>query len=487
MTASAQKQGQQGGHPVMRSRLQQVIGEQAQLPERIPSIFQFIVRSAVAMNACMLLISLGMAYLLVSILVEGPLTTMAKEHMRHRVEVMVTAIEALVPPGTVFGPQMDPVLQERITRLIRQGKQNNDSVYFILFQIDGRVIGQGIEPENPGKNRRYATDADGVHHILLLSEAAKRGGGFVQYKWYKPDGRGPYQKIAYAKMLTGRQWWIASGVYLDDIAKVREEILSTQGWYLLGVSVVLFTFLSVGYRFGSNLGHEIVQPVVEQMKGLARLADEERGSFSGVLHTLAGNLTRRLPLKLSKMARAEDATTRQKILKEVVASIELFDQRAQRLERDIFPRVVLRHGVATALKYSVEELSEDPEFPEIDVDIDESLCRSDEGRESALYLVAQGLLQNVLKHAEATQARIALTSLANNVTLTVIDNGKGFDVDSVLHQAPTAHKRFGTPWMHAIVELYGGARPEITSIPGQGTTVRITMPWSRQSETERVL
>ncbi len=467
--------------------LQQVIGEQAELPEKVQSWFRFIVRSAVAVNVCMLLISLGMAYLLVSLVVEGPLTTMAKEHTRHRVEVMVTAIEALVPPGTVFGPQMDQKIQEPIKSLIRQGKQHGDSPYFILFRVDGTVVAQGIEPENPDTNRLYVRDVDGIPYIQLLIEAAKRGGGFVQYKWNKPDGKGPVQKIAYAKMLTGGAWWIASGVYLDDVTKVRDEILYEQGSYLSLLAAVLFTFLSVGYRFGSNLGHEIVQPVVEQMKGLARLADEERGSFSGVLHTLAGNLTRRLPLKLSKMARAEDASTRQKILKEVVASIELFDQRAQRLERDIFPRVVLRHGVAIALKYSVEELSEDPEFPEIDVDIDESLCRSDEGRESALYLVAQGLLQNVLKHAEATQARIALTSSANNVTLTVIDNGKGFAVDPVLHQAPSAHKRFGTSWMHAIVELYGGARPEIISIPGQGTTVRITMPWSRQSETERVL
>lgn len=467
---------------------QKVAGEQAELPGAIQSVVQFIMRSAVALNVCMLLISLGMAYLLVSIVVEGPLTTMAKEHTRHRVEVMATAIEALLPPGTAFGPQMDLEIQKRITSLIRQGKQHDNSPYFILFHIDGTVVAQGTEPENPGKNRRYATDADGIHHILLLSETAGRGGGFVQYKWKKQDGREPSKKIAYAKMLTGGAWWIASGVYLDDIAKVREEILSTQGWYLLGVSVVLFTFLSLGYRFGSNLGHEIVQPVVEEMKALAKVTDETRRLHAGVLHNLVGRVTVVLKDKLWEMADTVDTTKRHMLKQEASGIIDDFDGTCQKLEDDIYPRVVLDYGVG-ALTQLVEEAVEGRKTPRVSLRIDESVPRSDNGRECALYLITQGLLQNVLKSAQATQVRIDLTGQGEHVMLTVEDNGTGFDADAMAERKLSSHTRYGIPWMKAQVNVYGG-RITFTSKKRQadssehGTTVRVTLPWPPQRESQ---
>ncbi len=461
--------------------LQQISRQQPELSEVIPLVFRIIVRSAVAVNVCMLLVSLGMAYLLVSIVVEGPLTTMAKEHTRHRVEVMVTAIEALVPPGTVFGPQMDSKIQERITSLIRQGKQHDDSPYFIMFHIDGTVVAQGTEPENPGINRLHVRDVDGIPYIQLLSEAASRGGGFVQYKWKKPDGRGPSQKIAYAKMLTGGAWWIASGVYLDDIAKVREEILYAHGWYLLGVSVVLFTFLSVGYRFGNNLGHEIVQPVVDEMKELAKVTDETRRLHAGVLHNLVGRVTVPLKEKFWEMAQAVDATKRHVLKQEASVIIDDFDEKCQKLEDEIYPLVVQRHGIG-AMAELIEEETEGRESLHLALSVDASVPRSDNGRECALYLVAQGLIQNVLKSAEATQVRIELVYKAENVTLTVEDNGTGFDVDAAAQRELSPRARYGIRWMRAQVKVYGGHITFDSSL-GQGTTVRVTMPWPPRSGT----
>lgn len=461
---------------------QKVAGEQAELPGTIQSVVQFIMRSAVAVNVCMLLISLGMAYLLVSIVVEGPLTKMAKEHTRHRVEVMVTTIEALVPPGTMFGPQMDPAVQERITSLIRQGKQHDDSPYFILFHIDGTVVAQGIEPENAGRNRLNVRDVDGIPYIQLLSEAASRGGGFVQYKWKKPDGRGPSQKIAYAKILTGGAWWIASGVYLDDIAKVREEILYAQGWYLLGVAAVLFVLLSVGYRVGNNLGYEIVQPVVEEMKALAKVTDETRRIHAGVLHNLVGRVTVVLKDKLWEMADTVDVTKRHVLKQEASGIIDDFDGTCQKLEDDIYPRVVQDYGVG-ALTQLVDEEIEGRKTPHVTLSIDESVLRSDNGRECALYLIAQGLLQNVLKSAQATQVHIDLTGQGENVMLRVEDNGTGFDADAMVERKLSSHTRYGIPWMKAQVKVYGG-HITFASVLGQGTTVKVTLPWPPQRESQ---
>jgi signal transduction histidine kinase len=53
------------------------------------------------------------------------------------------------------------------------------------------------------------------------------------------------------------------------------------------------------------------------------------------------------------------------------------------------------------------------------------------------------------------------------VSLTVTDDGQGFDVDAAL-----AEDRFGLRGMRERAELVGGAL-EVTSAPGAGTTVRL--------------
>ena len=51
--------------------------------------------------------------------------------------------------------------------------------------------------------------------------------------------------------------------------------------------------------------------------------------------------------------------------------------------------------------------------------------------EEDLYLIAQEALNNALKHASATEVMVQLRASADGVSLEVVDNGKGFNVDSV--------------------------------------------------------
>lgn len=465
----------------MTSRRQHSTRQQYDLSKQLQDGFRLLVRSAAAMNVFLLLLSLVTAYVIVMVVVTSSLTKEAKDQARHMVDAMVTAIEGFVPPGTVIGPGMDSAAQEDIKRMIRNARYDDPNGYFILFHIYGTVIAQGIDQKFEGTNRRDARDADGVFYIQRLIEAAQQGGGFVRYRWPKLDGGEPLPKISYAKLLRGGEWWIASGVYLDSVDEVIGDIRTTQGLYLLGLAGVLFLFLSIGYRFGNVLGENIAQPVAEQMKGLARMADETRRVHAGVLHNLVGRVTVVVKHKLSEMAQTVDATTRQRLKQEASVVINDFDKHCQKLEDDIYPLVVQHHGLG-AMTQLVEEETDGREVPHVTPAIDEAVPRSDNGRECAVYLVAQGLLQNVLKSAQATQVRMALVYEAEQVTLTVEDNGRGFDADAVLKQPLSAKSRYGIPWMVAEVKVYGGALT-IHSEPGRGTTARVTMPWPPRSET----
>lgn len=49
-----------------------------------------------------------------------------------------------------------------------------------------------------------------------LRDMARAGGGFVDYVWPKP-GQGDQSKLSYAEMIPGTDFWIGTGVYIDNL------------------------------------------------------------------------------------------------------------------------------------------------------------------------------------------------------------------------------------------------------------------------------
>jgi signal transduction histidine kinase len=89
--------------------------------------------------------------------------------------------------------------------------------------------------------------------------------------------------------------------------------------------------------------------------------------------------------------------------------------------------------------------------------------------EAALLRIGQEALTNAARHAAATEIRQRLRFGNGWVTLTIMDNGKGFDV------ASKVGKGFGLTGMHERVAALGGSL-SIDSQPGQGTEVSATLP-----------
>jgi two-component system, NarL family, sensor kinase len=89
----------------------------------------------------------------------------------------------------------------------------------------------------------------------------------------------------------------------------------------------------------------------------------------------------------------------------------------------------------------------------------------------ALYRIAQEALQNVVKHAQASQAEVELRCDTSRVLLRVTDNGQGFDIGA----RSDGEASYGLRSMTERAELVDG-RLVVTSRPGLGTTVTATVP-----------
>jgi len=97
-----------------------------------------------------------------------------------------------------------------------------------------------------------------------------------------------------------------------------------------------------------------------------------------------------------------------------------------------------------------------------------------------LFLAFKEALNNVVKHAAASEVQVALKLEANQLTLTVVDNGRDFVVNDPAPMPPPANPDriihgYGLPNMKRRLAEIGGAC-EVQGVAGQGTTVIFRVP-----------
>jgi len=88
----------------------------------------------------------------------------------------------------------------------------------------------------------------------------------------------------------------------------------------------------------------------------------------------------------------------------------------------------------------------------------------------ALYRIVQEALRNVTKHSRALSVQVSLTANSIAISLTVTDNGVGFDPSSIL-----LAEGIGLQSMKERARMFGGSL-EVKSRPMQGTQIAVTVP-----------
>lgn len=155
-------------------------------------------------------------------------------------------------------------------------------------------------------------------------------------------------------------------------------------------------------------------------------------------------------------------------LADVVAEIDHVVDELRELARGISPPLIEAHGIVAALDDVARRSG-----PLVNVDSDSVRDRRfDPAVELALYFVALEALTNVAKHAPGATAAISLTATADAVAMVVHDDGPGFDI------ATTSPN--GLANMRDRIEAHDGTF-DLVSGAGAGTTVRVTVPFARQT------
>jgi two-component system sensor histidine kinase DegS len=99
-----------------------------------------------------------------------------------------------------------------------------------------------------------------------------------------------------------------------------------------------------------------------------------------------------------------------------------------------------------------------------------------------LFRIVQEALSNVVQHAKADRVSVRLEIDLDTLTVTIKDNGIGFDMEQVLHD-PEKWDHFGIRGILERAKLVGG-EATIDSKKGRGTTITVTVPLGKKETSD---
>jgi len=193
----------------------------------------------------------------------------------------------------------------------------------------------------------------------------------------------------------------------------------------------------------------------------------ERKRLARDLHDGLGGLLSGVKLKLMNMK--GNFVLSQEYVNHFDNALSLLDNSIGELRRvahNMMPESLVKYGLKDALQDFCNQIDSDKKV-KIHFQFFGEEKRIESSIETAVYRIAQELMNNSLKHAEASELIVQLIQKGTRVHLTVQDNGKGFDIKQV-----NESKSSGLRNIHSRVASFGG-RIDLLSTPGKGTEVTV--------------
>ncbi len=272
--------------------------------------------------------------------------------------------------------------------------------------------------------------------------------------------------------------------YIRHFLMRSDEVLSTEN------NTVLVRDAEGKPKFFQNISRDITERIKaeqaqiklleeirqsnEQMRDLALRLQEvqelERQELATVLHDRVGqNLTGlNLNLKiLQNQLKPENKSEVQKRLDDSLKMVEETTHKIRDVMADLNPPVLEEYGLMAAIKWYSGDFTNRTGIT-THVSGEKIDPRLPPRVEKILFRLVQEMLTNVAKHAQASRVVIAVKSTQENFSVTVKDDGMGFDPHGSRKLAAEPH--WGLLSMQQRAASIG-ANLEINSNPGKGTEV----------------
>ena len=209
----------------------------------------------------------------------------------------------------------------------------------------------------------------------------------------------------------------------------------------------------------------------ELFNTIVTFQDTERKRIAQDIHDSVGSVLSAAKLQLSALDETKHSFS-QDHLEKYNSALQLIDQASielRNISHNIMPAALARVGLIAALENLIDKISTYSGV-HINFNVYGFKERLAEKTEIGIYPVVLELINNVLKHAQASQATVQLVRHPQYINITVEDNGKGFNVKT------KKVRGIGLKNVMSRIQYLKGTI-NIDSSEGQGTSIMIDIPY----------
>ncbi len=248
---------------------------------------------------------------------------------------------------------------------------------------------------------------------------------------------------------------------------------------------VVATGFTVDGLFRVVVNHEditatkLAEDALRRYSGRLVESDEElRKKLAAVLHDEIGPELTDLGINLALIRQSLSPEELLKLgdrFEDSGVLIENITRTVRGVMAELRPPVLDDYGLPAALRWQADLIIKRTGFP-VEVHVDDPFPRLTPDRETALFRISQEALTNSVKYAEARQRRLSLSCRQGIVRLIISDDGRGFTPKAVSFSRKKS--TMGLTIMRERAEAFGG-RFRMKSVPGEGVTITVELPWDR--------
>ncbi len=258
------------------------------------------------------------------------------------------------------------------------------------------------------------------------------------------------------------------------ISEQQAKLDRQNKWIALTVAlIVLLAVVFVFYRLIGRQKQRIAYSQRENQLLEAQLKGEERerARTARELHDGVASMLSAAKLQINAMSDSHIPSRAH-----LGQLIESAVQEIRNISHNLAPEAVLSEGMAPAIQEFCRRVYQ-PGL-QLACYVVGTLPQLGKKTELLLYRIVQESVTNLVKHANATEGLVQLVGEGNRLTLTIEDNGKGFDLQQM------ASKGIGLKNLSSRIKLLDGTY-EILSEPGKGTSIYIEIDLDKPSRNGR--
>ncbi len=267
---------------------------------------------------------------------------------------------------------------------------------------------------------------------------------------------------------------------LEQQAKIQEQEfqLTKKNYWIAGTVGLLLLAGLLGYsyykRYRLRQEKQLQAAIIKQQdlatRAVIEAEENERKRIAGDLHDGVGQLMSAARMNLSAFEdRIEFKNEADRAgYEKLIALVDESCKEVRSVSHNMMPNALLKAGLASAVKEFIDKI--DSQVLKVNLYSEGLNERLDSNVETVLYRVVQECVNNVIKHAGASQLEISLVKDADGIAATIEDNGRGFDT--------TQKEKFegiGLKNIRTRIEYLKGT-VDFDSAPGRGTLVAVHVP-----------